>query len=396
MAQEPNDAEFSEVESAPARVREAPTAVGTLPPETDDVTAVRRLREAYALIRSELAKIIVGQHAVQEQLLIALFARGHVILEGVPGLAKTLMISTLSRCLGLEFRRIQFTPDLMPSDITGTEIIQEDRRTGQRSFRFLAGPVFTHVLLADEINRTPPKTQAALLEAMQEGQVTAGGVRHPLEPPFFVLATQNPIEQEGTYPLPEAQQDRFMFKVLVDYPDYDEEYAIAERTTGGARPEPQTVLAREEILHLQAVVRRVPVAASVIHHALAIVRSTRPGGGEAARGKRPTVGGRQELPPDARRLIDRLVTFGAGPRAVQFLLLGAKARAILHGRTYASVEDVRALTHPVLRHRIITNYAAEAEGYGPNRMIDHILEALPVRLADERAHADVREVLKEG
>ncbi|GAG22102.1 unnamed protein product, partial [marine sediment metagenome] len=218
--------------------------------DADDVTSVERLRRAYDVIRGELAKVIVGQEEVIDQLLIALFARGHIILEGVPGLAKTLMISGLARCLGLKFRRIQFTPDLMPSDITGTEIIQEDRRTGQRSFRFLRGPVFTNILLADEVNRTPPKTQAALLEAMQETQVTVGGVRHALDPPFFVLATQNPIEQEGTYRLPEAQQDRFMFKVLMDYPDYEEEYAIAERTTTEQLPTLEPVLQHEEILRL--------------------------------------------------------------------------------------------------------------------------------------------------
>ena len=355
-----------------------------------DVQAVARLRAAHQRIRAELAKVIVGQEQVIDQLLIALFARGHVILEGVPGLAKTLMISSLSRCLGLDFHRIQFTPDLMPSDITGTEVIQEDRRTGSRSFRFLPGPVFTNVLLADEVNRTPPKTQAALLEAMQEGQVTAGGVRHPLDPPFFVLATQNPIEQEGTYPLPEAQQDRFMFKVLVDYPDYEEEYAIAQRTTSSDLPEISPLLEREEILRLQEVVRRVPVAPSVIHYALDIVRATRPG--------------REEIKNDELRikkldLIDRLVTFGAGPRAVQFLLLGAKVRAVLAERNHVSTADVRSLAGPVLRHRLITNYTAEAEGYDADRIIANILEhtaetntSRHLEGVDENTHADLRQV----
>ena len=356
----------------------------------DDVQAVARLRAAHQRIRAELAKVIVGQEQVIDQLLIALFARGHVILEGVPGLAKTLMISSLARCLGLNFHRIQFTPDLMPSDITGTEVIQEDRRTGSRSVRFLPGPVCTNMLLADEVNRTPPKTQAALLEAMQEGQVTAGGVRHPLEPPFFVLATQNPIEQEGTYPLPEAQQDRFMFKVLVDYPDYDEEYAIAQRTTSSDLPEISPLLERDEILRLQEVVRRVPVAPSVIHYALDIVRSTRPGREEIQN---------EELRIKKLNLIDRLVTFGAGPRAVQFLLLGGKVRAVLAGRNHVSTADVRGLAGPVLRHRLITNYTAEAEGYDTDRIIAYILEhtaetgtSRHLKGIDENTHADLRQV----
>ncbi len=353
----------------------------------DDLEAVERLGAAYQRIRRELAKIIVGQEQVIDELLIALFARGHVILEGVPGLAKTLLIASLARCLGLTFNRIQFTPDLMPSDITGTEIIQEDRRTGQRSFRFLKGPIFTNVLLADEVNRTPPKTQAALLEAMQEAQVTIGGVRHALEPPFFVLATQNPIEQEGTYPLPEAQQDRFMFKILVGYPSYDEEYLIAERTTGGAAPTIDSVLQREEILWLQDVVRRVPAAPSVIHYALNLVRATRPA---QSTGPRATGGDGQP----ASEIIDRMVTFGAGPRAVQFLLLGAKARAVMQGRKHVAAEDVRALAHPVLRHRIITNYAAEAEGFHADEIIDQLVERVPAREAQEAAHAGVREVLR--
>jgi MoxR-like ATPase len=360
------------------------TVAGTpaQPAAPGDIAAVARLRAAYARIRAELTKVIVGQESVVDQLLIALFARGHVILEGVPGLAKTLMISSLARCLGLQFQRIQFTPDLMPSDITGTEVIQEDRRTGSRAFRFLPGPVFTNVLLADEVNRTPPKTQAALLEAMQEGQVTAGGQRHPLDPPFFVLATQNPIEQEGTYPLPEAQQDRFMFKVLVDYPAYDEEFAIAQRTTGGEQREPQRVLERDEILQLQAVVRRVPTPPSVVHYALRLVRATRPG-------LSAEIDGGQ-----CRELIERLVLFGAGPRAVQFLLLAGKVRAVFAERNHVAVTDIQAVACPVMRHRIITNYAAEAEGFTTDRIIQHLLETLPTGAAGGQSDRELREVLK--
>ncbi len=356
----------------------------------DDVQAVARLHEGYGVIRSELTKVIVGQEEVLDLLLIALFARGHVILEGVPGLAKTLIVSSLAHCLGLKFHRIQFMPDLMPSDITGTEIIQEDRRTGQRSFRFLAGPIFANVLLADEINRTPPKTQAALLEAMQERQVTVGGVRHQLEPPFFVLATQNPIEQEGTYPLPEAQQDRFMFKVFVDYPSYDEEYAIADRTTGVELPSLARVLEREEILRLQEIVRRVPAAPSVIRHALDLVRLTRPV--DAGRGR--SGGSARAEARGSSELVKRMVSFGAGPRAVQFLVLGGKARAVMRGRKYVATDDIRALAHTVMRHRIITNYTAEAEGYDPDRLIDHVLETLPAGQLDESDHAGVEQVLK--
>lgn len=372
----------------PGVARDAP------PIFSSDVQAVARLHDAYERIRAELAKVIVGQDEVIDQLLIALFARGHVILEGVPGLAKTLMISSVAQCLGLGFRRIQFMPDLMPADITGTEVIQEDKRTGQRAFRFLQGPVFTNVLLADEINRTPPKTQAALLEAMQERNVTVGGIRHELEPPFFVLATQNPIEQEGTYPLPEAQQDRFMFKVFVRYPSYQEEYQIAERTTGGESVELTEVLKREEILALQDVVRRVPIAPSIIHYALELVRMTRPRPTElraATNGRAENAGGPPEF--STLELVNRLVTFGAGPRAVQFLLVGAKARAIIRGRRHVATEDIRALGHAVLRHRIITNYAAEAEGYDADGIIDYVLENLRAEAPDEAADAGVEKVL---
>ncbi|MEK6798489.1 MAG: MoxR family ATPase [Planctomycetota bacterium] len=323
-----------------------------------DVEAVARLREAHARIRTELAKVIVGQDEVVEQLLVALFAGGHCILEGVPGLAKTLMISTLARCLSLSFNRIQFTPDLMPSDITGTDVIQEDKATGRREFKFMPGPIFANVILADEINRTPPKTQAALLEAMQERHVTAGGKRHDLALPFFLLATQNPIEQEGTYPLPEAQQDRFLFKVFIAYPSYDEEYAIAERTTGEMSADVQKVLTAEDILRFQRLIRSVPAAPDVLRHALDLVRATRPS--------------ESSCPAQVRKMI----TWGAGPRAVQGLILGGKARAVLRGRNHVAVEDIRAMTHPVMRHRIVTNFSAEAEGYSSDRVIDDLLSAV--------------------
>jgi MoxR-like ATPase len=325
-----------------------------------DLEAVRALNEGYHRIREELGKAIVGQEAVLEQLLVCLFSRGHCLLVGVPGLAKTLMISSLARCLSLSFSRIQFTPDLMPSDITGTEVIQEDRATGDRRFQFLRGPVFAHVILADEINRTPPKTQAALLEAMQERQVTAGGTRHPLDEPFFVLATQNPIEQEGTYPLPEAQLDRFMFMVLVDYPASDEELRIMKLTTAGVDPQLMEVMGGEEILRLQRVVRRVPITDDLIRYAIGLTRVTRVGKDEAP------------------EYIRKYLQWGAGPRACQFLILGAKARAILKGRHSVAPEDIQAMAHPVLRHRIITNFTAEAEGVRPDDLIDRLLADVPV------------------
>lgn len=330
----------------------------TIPTTSTDIETLEQLRDAYMRICNELGKVIVGQKEVVDQLLISLFAGGHCILEGVPGLAKTLMISSLSRCLGLSFHRIQFTPDLMPSDITGTEVIQEDRTTGDRTFKFLKGPIFANVILADEINRTPPKTQAALLEAMQERQVTAGGERHDLSPPFFVLATQNPIEQEGTYPLPEAQQDRFLFKVYIGYPDYDEEYTVADQTTGESSYEIQEVMSREDILRFQQIVRRVPAAPDVIRYALDLVRATRP------------------AEPGSTEFVKKMISWGAGPRAVQALLLGGKARAIISGREYVAIEDVKALAHPVLRHRIVTNYSAEADGYTSDRVIDDLIANL--------------------
>jgi MoxR-like ATPase len=321
--------------------------------------SIEKLNRAYHAIRDQMGKVIVGQSDVIDQLLIALFSRGHCLLEGVPGLAKTLMISTLARCLSMSFSRIQFTPDLMPADIAGTDILQENKSTGQREFRFLAGPLFHNVVLADEINRTPPKTQAALLEAMQEKQVTVGQVRHILSDPFFVLATQNPIEQEGTYALPEAQQDRFMFKVFVKYPSFAEERRIAKQTTGLEAGEIDTVLSTPEVLELQRIVRQVPVTDHVVDYALALVRQTRVG---------------EEGVPD---FVEEWLRWGAGPRAVQFLLLGGKARALLKGRTYVSTDDVAALAPPVLRHRIVTNFAAESEGVSPDRVIERLLAETP-------------------
>ena len=332
----------------------------------DDIQAMEKLSAAYLAIRTELGKVIVGQQAVVEQLMIAIFAQGHCLLEGVPGLAKTLMVSTLSKTLNLSFNRIQFTPDLMPSDIIGTEVIQEDKSTGARQFRFLQGPIFANIILADEINRTPPKTQAALLESMQEKQVTIGGIRHPLPAPFFVLATQNPIEQEGTYTLPEAQQDRFMFKVYVKYPSYDEEYLIAESTTSQRDINLQHVLSGTDILHLQQLVRRVPVAPHVIHYALRLVRATR------------------VLEAECPAFVKESVSWGAGPRGVQYLLLGGKARAVLEGRGHVTTDDIRAVARPVLRHRVITNFNAESQGITSDVVIDRLLVELSERSAGDQ------------
>src|SRR3954447_24349174 len=325
----------------------------------EDLESVRKLKDAFSRIKHQLSRIIVGQDEVIGELLIALFSKGHCILEGVPGLAKTLMISTLSRTLSLAFSRIQFTPDLMPSDITGTEVIEENRSTGQREFRFLQGPLFANMILADEINRTPPKTQAALLEAMQERQVTVGRVRHRLGDPFFVLATQNPIEQEGTYPLPEAQQDRFMFKVFVNYPSFKEEFEIARRTTALIQEDITPVLSGPDILELQRLVRRVPVTDFVIHYTLALVRQTR------------------ISEPGAPKFATEWLSWGAGPRAVQNLILGAKARALLFGRTHVQCEDVAALAYPVLRHRILTNFTATSEGVTTDMVVERLLKETP-------------------
>jgi MoxR-like ATPase len=313
----------------------------TTQPSSEDLQQVEKLQKAYASMKDEMRKIIVGQDEVIDELFMALFCRGHCLLIGVPGLAKTLMISTLSKILNLSFSRIQFTPDLMPSDITGTEVIQQDKSTGDRVFKFLPGPVFANVVLADEINRTPPKTQAALLEAMQEYQVTVGGQRHDLDRPFFVLATQNPIEQEGTYPLPEAQLDRFMFMVRVDYPTFDEEREIVRRTTETRDHDVSPVLGKEDILALQSIVRRVPIADHVVDYALRLTRATRLTNDEA---------------PDWAK---EWLAWGAGPRSSQFLVLGAKARALLQGRFYVSAEDIRAVAKPVLRHRLVTSFAAD-------------------------------------
>jgi len=328
---------------------------------TRDTATVEKLRGAKEKIGEQLAQVIVGQENVIEELLISLFSRGHCLLEGVPGLAKTLMISTLSRTLNLSFSRIQFTPDLMPADITGTDVIEENRSTGGRDFRFLEGPLFSNVILADEINRTPPKTQAALLEAMQERQVTVGRIRHPLSDPFFVLATQNPIEQEGTYPLPEAQQDRFMFKVFVKYPNFEEEFEVARRTTTTMVDTIEPVMTAEEILDLQRIVREVPISDHVIRYVLSLVRQTR------------------VREPGVPEFIDDQVTWGAGPRAVQFLILGAKARALLEGRTHVTCEDIQALAKPVLRHRLVLSFTAESEGVTPDAVVEQILSVTPTR-----------------
>ncbi|HVK11351.1 MAG TPA: MoxR family ATPase [Gemmataceae bacterium] len=322
--------------------------------------AADRLRDGAQRILAECSKVIVGQRDVLEQLLIALFAQGHCLLVGVPGLAKTLMIRTLADSMDFSFNRIQFTPDLMPSDITGTDILQDDPTTGHKAFKFLRGPLFANVILADEINRTPPKTQAALLEAMQERQVTVGGNKHRLPNPFFVLATQNPIEQEGTYPLPEAQQDRFMFNIKVDYPAEEEEFRIVEQTTRRTRAQVERVLNAEDLLAMQDVVLQVPAADHVIRYAMRLTRKTRT---EAE---------------DAPDFIRNYVTWGAGPRASQFLVLAGKARALLYGRPYVATEDIRAVAAPVLRHRILTNFNAEADGVKPDEIVRRLIEATPV------------------
>jgi MoxR-like ATPase len=344
--------------------------IGTTPPQSaelgsDELTAVQKLQKGYQDLRSELGKVIVGQDAVIEELLIALFCRGHALLVGVPGLAKTLLISTLSRTLGLSFNRIQFTPDLMPSDITGTEVFEEDKTTGGRQLRFIRGPVFANVILADEINRTPPKTQAALLEAMQEHQVTAGGVLHRLPEPFFVLATQNPIEQEGTYPLPEAQLDRFMFNINVGYPSEEEEFRIVRLTTMSREVELSHVLSGQEVLQLQETVRKVPVADHVIKYALQFSRLTR-----------RTEGGCPDF-------VNEFVGWGAGPRASQYLILAGKARALLKGRYHVSTEDIRQVALPVLRHRIVTNFNAEAENVKSDTIVKRLIEFIPRQQYDE-------------
>lgn len=325
-------------------------------PTHEDLQAVEQLKSAYDQIVAEIGKVIIGQRDIVDQLLIALLCGGHCLLVGVPGLAKTLLISTLARALDLSFSRIQFTPDLMPSDITGTEVLEEDHTTGQKVFRFVKGPLFANILLADEINRTPPKTQAALLQAMQEHEVTVGGETFHLTEPFFVLATQNPIEQEGTYPLPEAQLDRFIFNLWMDYPTKEEEREIVKATTGAQTHDVQPVLNAEQIKNLQQLIRKVPVADHIVDHAVNLVRKTRPNN------------------PDAPQDITRMLSWGAGPRASQCLILGAKARAVLSGRYAASIDDVRFVAKPVLRHRLVTSFNAEAEGITAVDLIDKLLE----------------------
>lgn len=338
-----------------------PAATPPMSPEE----AVRRVAQARETLVSEVHKVIIGQDEMIEQMLICTFARGHCLTIGVPGLAKTLTISTLAQALHLKFMRIQFTPDLMPSDITGTEIIDQDPASGKRTFRFVRGPIFSNIVLADEINRTPPKTQAALLEAMQEYQITAGGRRYQLDQPFFVLATQNPIEHEGTYPLPEAQLDRFMFNTYVDYPEEDEEFDIVRRTTADITATVTPTLSGERILELQKIVRRVPVADHVVRYAMKLVRLTR--------------SNKNDVP----QFIRDYVSWGAGPRASQYLVLGAKARAVLNGRFHAGIDDIRAVAFPVLRHRIVTNFNAEAEGIKPDAIIRRLIDTI----GDEEAAA---------
>ncbi len=324
-----------------------------------DLDLAKKLVEAHASINEQISKVIVGQKDVIDLILISLFSRGHCVIVGVPGLAKTLLISSLANILDLDFKRIQFTPDLMPSDITGTEVIQEDKGTRERSYKFFPGPVFANILLADEINRTPPKTQAALLEAMQEYKVTVGGQNHPLPLPFFVLATQNPIEQEGTYPLPEAQLDRFFFQINIKYPQFEEEKEIVHQSTSGKEIKLKKVLDAEEILSLQDIVRRVPVADHVVDYAVRLVSSSRP------------------QSPNAQDFVKNWISWGAGPRASQALIVGAKAKAILEGRKAPEISDVKALALPVLRHRAILSFHAEAEGISIETVIDKLVTSVP-------------------
>lgn len=346
--------------AAPAKLPPAPAAASA-----EDVALVEKMRGNTDAIRREVAKVVIGQTSVMDEVLMCMIAGGHALLVGLPGLAKTLMISTIARVVDLDFKRIQFTPDLMPSDITGTDILETNRDTQEKEFRFIRGPIFCNLLLADEINRTPPKTQAALLEAMQEKRVTAGNKTFDLDAPFFVLATQNPIEQEGTYPLPEAQMDRFMFNIWVDYPSEKEEEEIVSSTTVSGGAEPEQILKKEDILQLQDVVRKIPVSPHVVKYAIRLVRATRPANEEA---------------PD---FIKEFVSIGAGPRAGQFLILAAKARAVLEGRIHVASSDIRAASIPVLRHRIYTNFAADSEGLDSMTIIGRLLDAI-----DEPGEAD--------
>jgi MoxR-like ATPase len=352
---------------------EAKAAVEPIDPEQ----AVREVTDAHERISTEVHKVIVGQDQVLEELLTCLFCGGHALVVGVPGLAKTLLISTIARTMSLGFSRIQFTPDLMPSDMTGTEVIEEDKSTGARELRFVKGPLFSNVILADEINRTPPKTQAALLEAMQERQVTAGGMRHALPMPFFVLATQNPIEQEGTYPLPEAQLDRFMFNITIDYPTEDQELAIVQQTTALEEPQLNAVLSGDEVLRIHRLVRQVPVADHVVRYALRISRSTR-------------------VKEDTAKpeMVEKYVAWGAGPRASQFLILAAKARAILTGSSHVMPDHVRDVTLPVMRHRVITNFNAEADGVTADDVVRSLIDTIPVDDADASMTRKMDAVMK--
>jgi len=327
--------------------------------ETRKEQALDTFRTDVDRLTKELSKVIIGQHDVIRQILVALFVGGHCIVKGVPGLAKTLLIKTLAQALDLKFNRIQFTPDLMPSDIIGTEVIEEDRTTGKRVVRFIPGPIFANVILADEINRTPPKTQAALLEAMQEYQVTVNGVRYALEQPLFVLATQNPIEQEGTYSLPEAQLDRFLFNVVIEYPSYNEEQDILAATTSRTAPTVEPVIDGEKLLVIHEVVRDVPAPSNIVEYVTRLIRATRPG------------------TPDALAYTNEWIRWGAGPRAGQALILGGKAMALLDGRLAVSFDDIKAIAHPVMRHRLIPNFHAEAEGITSDIAIDNIMKMIP-------------------
>ncbi len=339
----------------------------TTAPEAD---MLRDLTAAYTQMTDQIGKVIVGQNQVVEELMMALFSRGHCLLVGVPGLAKTLLVSTVSRILHLSFKRVQFTPDLMPADITGTDILQDDPETGRRRFVFLKGPIFANMVLADEINRTPPKTQAALLEAMQEHHVTAGSNTYALPEPFFVLATQNPIEQEGTYPLPEAQLDRFMFNIIVGYPSRDEEMEIMRRTTSNQKQELKPLLSGEQILKLQQLVRQVVVGDHVFSYVADLVRATRP------------------REPGVPKFVPEFLSWGAGPRACQYLILGGKARALLRGRLHVTTEDIRSVALPVLRHRLVTTFHADAEGITTDEVIRRLIETIP--LPQEQGAARVK------
>ncbi len=335
-------------------------SVAPLSDSTDEIALVERMQTAREMVMRELRKVIVGQEEVIQEILIALFAGGHCLITGVPGLAKTLLIKTIADISRLRFNRIQFTPDLMPADVIGTEVVEEDPVTGRRALNFVKGPIFANILLADEINRTPPKTQSALLEAMEEQQVTAGGVTYEMESPFFVLATQNPIELEGTYPLPEAQLDRFMFKILIDYLPEEDEITVVNNTTGVAPMSVEPLLTGRDILDFQHIVRRVPAADAVMRYAVRLVAASRPGNDAA---------------PD---FVRKLVSWGAGLRASQFLIIGGKVRALLNGRFNVAYEDIRALAHPVMRHRLIVNFHAQAERIDTSHVIDRLLDRVPV------------------